>query len=494
MVDVQQLHDEGAAVITFSDHKDVNNVLEKQHLLNKTPISVYPYYVSLGTALYGKEGPPIKMPDPISVPLDPYICQFLWRKNGLTEAISSKLANYNCEITWPKPSCAEPEVILKLSSAALSEPKRSVARLIRTWNETVSTAFSHSISKYVAIKYQVSAEVWEAIKKSFVHDELLLIPSISKDILVVVGDKDVLKDVEQELKFLIEKTTREIERQKQRTEDIVVINPGDFAILQSTGLEEKIHMEFPALQVTYDSTQKIINLCGVPEEVYKVKGEILFNMHNIAKKTISIHPYIFQFLQSVDNEILSQSLFMSKQISAFYELGTDAVILKGNGAETLLKAEEEMKKELDYKSIALEDESVLEKKEWKMLTQQNYSNEAVVVTQIGSEIIVAGCSQAVGKAFEELFDFIDENTQIEKVIGGKPTVVIMYFEKEKTSVRDDLKNKGVKVDFCTQEKRRVISLSGSRREVQKGATVVEQILSSLHYKRVVINEDRKSVV
>ncbi|XP_038038196.2 protein mono-ADP-ribosyltransferase PARP14 isoform X1 [Anas platyrhynchos] len=488
VVDVQQLHDEGAAVITFSDHKDVNNVLEKQHLLNKTPISVYPYYVSLGTALYGKEGPPIKMPDPISVPLDPYICQFLWRKNGLTEAISSKLANCNCEITWPKPSCAEPEVILKLSSAALSEPKRSVARLIRTWNETVSTAFSHSISKYVAIKYQVSAEVWEAIKKSFVHDELLLIPSISKDILVVVGDKDVLKDVEQELKFLIEKTTREIERQKQRTEDIVVINPGDFAVLQSTGLEEKIHMEFPALQVTYDSTQKIINLCGVPEEVYKVKGEILFNMHNIAKKTISIHPYIFQFLQSVDNEILSQSLFMSKQISAFYELGTDAVILKGNGAETLLKAEEEMKKELDYKSIALEDESVLEKKEWKMLTQQNYSNEAVVVTQIGSEIIVAGCSQAVGKAFEELFDFIDENTQIEKVIGGKPTVVIMYFEKEKTSVRDDLKNKGVKVDFGMQGKRRVISLSGSRREVQKGATVVEQILSSLHYKRVVINE------
>ncbi|NWZ24385.1 PAR14 polymerase, partial [Asarcornis scutulata] len=488
VVDVQQLHDEGAAVITFSDHKDVNNVLEKQHLLNKTPISVYPYYVSLGTALYGKEGPPIKMPDPVSVPLDPYICQFLQRKNGLTEAISSKLANYNCEITWPKPSCAEPEVILKLSSAALSEPKRSVARLIRTWNETVSTAFSCSISKYVAIKYQVSAEVWEAIKKSFVHDELLLIPCVSKDILVLVGDKDVLKDVEQELKFLIEKTTREIERQKQRIEDIVVLNPGDFAILQSTGLEEKIHMEFPALQVTYDSTQKIINLCGVPEEVYKVRGEILVNMHKMAKKTISIHPYIFQFLQSVDNETLSQSLFMSKQISAFYELGTDAVILKGNGAKTLLKAEEEMKKELDYKSIALEDESVLEKKEWKMLTQQNYSNEAVVVTQIGSEIIVAGCSQAVGKAYEELFDFIDENTQIEKVIGGKPTVVIMYFEKEKTSVRDDLKNKGVKVDFGMQEKRRVISLSGSRREVQKGATVVEQILSSLHYKRVVINE------
>ncbi|NXK44053.1 PAR14 polymerase, partial [Chauna torquata] len=487
VVDVQQLHDEGAALITFSDPADVNNILAKQHLLNKTPISVYPYYVSLGTALYGKEGPQIKKPDPVTVPLDPYIWQFLCRKNSLIEAISSEMANCNCEITWPEHHCAEPKVTL-CPSAALSEQKRSVARLIRTWNETVSTAFSRSISKYKAIKYRVSAEVWEAIRNSFIHNELLIIPCVSKDLLVLVGDKEVLRSVEQELKLLIEKATREIEREKQRTEEIVLLSPGDFAILQSTGLEEKIHMEFPALHITYDHVQKIINLYGVPEEVYKVKGEILDNMRKMAKKTINIHPYVFQFLEHVDNETLSQSLFMSKQISAFYELGTDAVILKGNADETLLKAEEEIKKELDYKSITLEDESVLQKEEWTALTKQSCSSEAVTVTQVGSEIIVAGCCQAVAKAFEELSDFIDENTQVQKVIGGKPMAVIMYFEKEKTSVWGDLQNKGVKVDFGTQKKCKVISLSGSRREVLKGATLVEQILSSLHYKRMVINE------
>ena len=41
-----------------------------------------------------------------------------------------------------------------------------------------------------------------------------------------------------------------------------------------------------------------------------------------------------------------------------------AVLLKGNDDENLLKAEEELKKELDYKSIALEDESILQKEEW----------------------------------------------------------------------------------------------------------------------------------
>ncbi|NWY57592.1 PAR14 polymerase, partial [Chionis minor] len=487
VVDVQQLPDEDAAIITFSDHKDVTKILAKQHSLNKTPISVYPYYSSLGTALYGKEGPQVKKPDPITVPLDPHIWFYLQKNNRLIKAISCEMAKCNCVLTWPEPRCENPKVTLH-PSAALSEQKRLVFRLIKTWNENVSAAFSRSISKYKAIKCQVRAEVWEAIRNSFTHDEVLLIPCMSEDLLVLVGEEEVVKNVEQELKFLVEKVTRVIEREKQRTDEVLVMGPGEYALVQSTGLEEKIRTEFPALQITYDHLQKIINLCGVPEEVYKVKGEILDNMRKMVKKTVNIHPYIFKFLEHIDNETLSQSLFMSKQINAFYELGSEAVILKGSASEDLLKAEEEIKKELDYKSITLEDESVLQKKEWGMLTKQNCSNEDVTVIQAESQVIVAGCSQAVAKTFEELFNFIDENTEVQKIIGRKPMVVMIFFEKEKANICSDLQNKGVKVDFSTHNKCRVISLSGPRREVVKGATLVEQILSGLHYKRVVIRE------
>ncbi|KAM9010019.1 protein mono-ADP-ribosyltransferase PARP14 [Ara ararauna] len=485
--DVQQLPDEDAAIITFSDHEDVTNILAKKHSFNKTPVFVYPFYTSLGTALYGKEGPQIRKPDPIILPLDPYIYYYLLKNNRLIETISSEMAKHNCVLTWPEPCCADPKVTLR-PSATLSEQKRLVSRVIKTWDEDVSTAFSHSISKYNAIKCQVSAEVWEAIRNVFIHGEVLIIPYISKNLLVLVGEKEVVKNVEQELKLLIEKATREIEKEKKRTEETVLVSPAEYAILQSTGLEEKSHMEFPALQIICDPLQKIINLCGMPEEVYKVKGEILEKIHKMVKKRVHVHPHIFQFLEHIDNETLSQSLFMTKQISAFYELCPGAIILKGNAPEDLLKAEEEIKKELVYKSITLEDESVLQKQEWRMLTKENCSNEAVTVTHSQGQVIIAGCSQAVEKAFEELFSFIDKNTQVQKFIVGKPMAVIIFFEKEKTSVWCELQNKDVKVDFITQKKCRVISLSGPRREVLKGVTLVEQILSGLHYKRVVIRE------
>ncbi|NXB45478.1 PAR14 polymerase, partial [Leucopsar rothschildi] len=485
--DVQLLPDEDAAIITFGNQKDVTNILAKKHSLNKTPIFVYPYYTSLETALYGKEGPQIKKPDPITLPLDPYIWSYLQGDSSLIEAIDHEMAKCNCVPAWPDPVCADPKVTLH-PSAIFSERKRSVSQLAKTWKEKVSTAFSHSISKYEAIQCQVSTEVWEAIRTSFPHDEVLMIPHISKDLHVLVGEKDIVKKVEQELNLLIQKATREIEREKQRTElKVKTVKPGEYGILQITGLEEKFRTEFPDLQITYDYLQKCINLSGVPEEVYKVKGEILDHVHKMAKKTINIHPYIFQFLERIDNETLSQSLFVSKQISAFYELSAGEVILRGSDPENLLKAEEEIKKELDHKSITLDDESVLQKEEWQMLAKENCSNGAVAVTQAETQIMIAGLSEAVAKTFEELSNFIDENTQVRRVIEGKPMALIKFFEKEKVDVWAPLQEKGVKVDFVTQKICEVISLSGPKTKVLEGVSLFEKILSGLHFKRVVID-------
>ncbi|XP_062354386.1 protein mono-ADP-ribosyltransferase PARP14-like [Cinclus cinclus] len=486
-VDVQQLPDEDAAIITFGDQKDVTNILAKKHSLNKTPIFVYPYYTSLETALYGKDGPQIKKPDPITLSLDPYIWKYLQGNSSLIEAIDHEMAKCNCVPTWPDRLCADPKVTLH-PSAIFSERRRSVSQLVKAWKEKVSTAFSYSISKYEAIQCQVSTEVWEAIRNSFPHDKVLIIPHISKDLHVLVGEKEVVKKVEQELKLLIQKATREIEREKQRTElKVKTVNPGEYGILQITGLEEKFRAEFPDLQITYNHLQKCVNLSGVPEEVYKVKGEILDHVHKMAKKTINIHPYIFQFLEHIDNETLSHSLFVSKQISAFYELGAGEIILKGSDPEHLQKAEEEIKKELDHKSITLDDESVLQKEEWQMLAKENCSNGAVAVTQAETQIVIAGLSEAVAKAFEEFSNFIDENTEVQRVIEGKPMALIKFFEKEKVSDWAPLQGKGVKVDFGTQRNCEVISLSGPKTKVLEGVSLVERILSGLHFKRVVFD-------
>ncbi|KAK9410545.1 polyADP-ribose polymerase PARP14 [Crotalus adamanteus] len=63
---------DNSAIITFHDSKVVATILQRKHCLMNVPVSVYPYYKSLGAAVYGKERLQIKMPDPFPVSVDPY--------------------------------------------------------------------------------------------------------------------------------------------------------------------------------------------------------------------------------------------------------------------------------------------------------------------------------------------------------------------------------------------------------------------------------------
>ncbi|XP_067405693.1 protein mono-ADP-ribosyltransferase PARP14-like [Emydura macquarii macquarii] len=488
--DVQQLPEENSAIITFHDHEDVKTVLAKQHSLNKVPISVYPYYSLLGTALYGKERPQIKMPEPVITSLDPYIWQFLQRDNRLIQEINHEMADCKCELIWPQPKCENPAITL-CPSNALSK-QRFMIRVIKTWNEDVSKKFSCVMSKFKAVKCAINSVVWEATRNSLVKDGVLIIPDIPKKMVVLVGDAEIMGGAEQELKEIIENARKEIEREKQSIEQTVSVHPGKYTVLRSTGLEENVHKEYPSLRISYDALAKSINLRGVAAEVFKVKSDILEKVHSMAQKSINIHPYIFQFLQHVDNETLSQSLFTSNQINAFYELGTDNIILIAGSPGVLLEAEEEMKKDLTYKCIDVEDKSVLRKREWKELTNDLYKahncSKEIIIDELENQIVIAGYFRAVAEAYQQLFDFIDRHTQVQKVIIAKSVAVVRFVEKEKSSIWLELKKKDVKIEFGTQGKHKGISVSGPRVEVLQVVTKIEQILSSLHSKNVVIDK------
>ncbi|KYO18144.1 poly [ADP-ribose] polymerase 14 isoform A [Alligator mississippiensis] len=358
--DVQQLPEDNAALVTFRDSEDVNTVLRKQHSLNQVPISVYPYHSSLGTALYGKEGPPIKKPEPIKMSLNPHIWKFLQGDQKLIQKINRNMADCNCDITWPLPNCGNPQIVLSFSNA-LSSHKRLMAQVIKTWNKDVSAKFSSSISEYKTAEYKISSEVWEAIRNSVKRDQVLIIPDISKEMVVLVGGKEIMKDTEPEMSLLIEKATKKIEREKNVTEEKVSIASGEYAVLNTSRLED-VYKEYPSMKITYDPSSKKLSLFGVAEDVYKIKGEILEKVHGLEKKAIPMHPYICQFLQHVDNEAVSRSLFVSNQISAFYELDDEVLMLIGASPEALQKAEEVMVRNLAYKCIELEDHGGVEQK------------------------------------------------------------------------------------------------------------------------------------
>ncbi|XP_027534842.1 poly [ADP-ribose] polymerase 14 [Neopelma chrysocephalum] len=490
--DVQLFPEENSAIITFCDRKDVKMVLEKQHLLEQTLISVHPYYHSLGTALYGGERPTIKMPDPIGVPLDPYVWQFLRSHDKLIQGINQEMAVCHCELKWPQADPANPNVTL-CPSSSLSEQNKAMIKLIKTWKQDASEEFSSIMAHYTAIKCKVKSADWGDVKNRLLEDVSLIITDISEDVVAIAGSRAAVESAEKEVRECMEKAMKQSEREKQSIEISVGVVPGKYAVLHNAGLEENIHKEYPCLKIFYDEKKEAVQLRGLPAEVYKIKADLLEKVSSMPHTSVSIDPHVFQYLQGLDNKKMSDILFLQKKINTFYELKEDTVWLYGDTPTELLEAEKQIKTSLESKCINVEDDEVMRKEQWKKLLvslHKTYSSsqETVITEQsVGKEnkVIIAGFSKAVTEVYQKLNDFIDKNTLVEKVIPAN-SVVVEFIEKEKSGAYCELRKKSVTVRFDI--KTPCISLRGPRAEVPEAVNMFEKLVSSLYSKNVPIDK------
>ncbi|XP_070813176.1 protein mono-ADP-ribosyltransferase PARP14-like [Pituophis catenifer annectens] len=496
VIDIQMLPTEDSALVTFGDSQAALTALKKQHSLNGQSVLVYPFYSSLETVLYGKEKPQIKMPESISIPLNPYIWQFLQGNYKLIQEVEKEMANYFCELIWPLAICEQPKVVLS-PSATLAKQGTSIKELVRSWKDKVSVEFACILSKFRTVKCKIIPEKWETIKNNLLKN-VLAVPDDSKNCVTLAGFLLTVDSVEKELREYMECLTKDAEIARQTLQQTLSISPVKYKVLQQILLEENIYEEITGQKWCYDATAKQLQLNGIATEVYKMKSDLLEKMVRIGEKNVKIHPSIFQFLQCVDSDKVSGSLFRANKINAAYELTHDSIALVGYCPEGLLKAEEQIKKCLTHERIILKDQELIHRKQWKELIKHlqklnNSVEESVIIDDWvdfdgDTKIIVAGYTNVVADVYHQLSDFVERNTHMHTVIPAKSVAMVQFIEEEKQKVWCDLSKKGLKINFGILPKQKNIVLSGPKVVVTEAAVMVEQMLSSLYSANVVFDK------
>ncbi|XP_068921019.1 protein mono-ADP-ribosyltransferase PARP14-like [Petaurus breviceps papuanus] len=490
---VQYFPEENSALIEFDAYKVLDTILTNKLLFNNSPISIFPYYPTLGTAVYGKSKPPVKLPEPLTVPIEPYLLKFLQKDDQVIGAINSTMERDHCELTWPQPNCKESEIThsakITLSPSATLISQRTKSHKVKTWSEDVSKRFSCLMSEYHVTKYNVNQAVWEAIRDSLENENILTEFDTLQETVIIAGRQKDVQRTKPQIETLIERATQKIEREKQSIKENLTMCPGRFFILHNNRLEETLHKEYPELEVTYDALTRSICLTGLARDVYKGKSEILEKLQNLAQKPLHFPPQIIQFLQQVNCETFSESLFKDENIPAVYEIEGEVVMLIGSSPQVLSEAEKYMKKALDFKCINIVDSGILNDFQWKTLTgnlnkKYNCSSKTVIIEQqnsdTGVKIIIAGCVSPVCESYRKLDEFIEKNTKVQELVSVKSLAVIQYIKEENKQIWKKLNKKNVKVTFKTLANQRGISLSGPKGEVMKGVAVVKQTLDSIH--------------
>ncbi|EGV96420.1 protein mono-ADP-ribosyltransferase PARP14 [Cricetulus griseus] len=484
---VECFPEESSALVEFVDSKVLDTIMAKKHSFNKMPLSVFPYYPSLGTALYGEEKPLVKLPASFQESLGLPLWKFFQKNNHLIEEINDKMRCCHCELMW-----SEINGTLTIRPAATLASHRPS---IKTWQRDASKALSAIRSKYEVKLFEVYSPVWDIIRHELRDDRILI--EFDKDCLTLAGKSEDVQDIGQKIKELIDSTTEKVRKEEQSLKEKVAISPGKHFLLEHSGFLEDLSKDYPEMEIHYDAATQ--NLCfkGFHVDVYKVKCDIQEKVYSMSQKEVRVPSEVFMFLQQVNSQEFSKTLFEAQKILATYELKGTALLLTACSLRALAEAEKQVADALSYKLIEVEDKEVLTGNVWKKKIhplQKRYNSTATIIIKneltsgTPAEVIIAGCVREVNEIYDQLFEFLENNMKIERLFEVEPSLIIDYVKTDKKLFWPKIKKANVQASFKLEDEPKGILLTGSKSKVLECMNMVKQIQDSACIKRFQIDK------
>ncbi|XP_026865825.2 poly(ADP-ribose) polymerase family member 14-related sequence 1 [Electrophorus electricus] len=475
--DVEILEDEQSAIITFCDHTAVNTVLKAQHQIKKHPIRVYPYYASLGTALYGRERPTLKLPETFIQNIDKSIWKYLQENQRSLDLLMEYMSKHWCQLDLG-------------DTAVRISPHRSLLcqgvqtrKLLQMWKEKASAEFTSAMSKYKALEIPLQRDAWvelaTEVPKILESEPVTLVLHKDQGTIIMAGLVEDVCRTANIVKNIVDTTTQRIQREIGSVTDELLMDPSIYEIIMLSGLKQNLKVIFPELDVNYHKQSQKITLYGLKQEVLESKNKILQEIVSLHQRMVELKPSILEFLCKGTREELNRNLFLSKGISASLEIKENHAWLFAKTEKSLSDSEEQLTALLCCKHLDVEDPTVLRREEWHNLVANlnitfNSKELAVVINTSDNQVEVSGFVQPVLLVQEQLSEYINNNSLITETFMTEKIIVRFIQEHKKENWFDNVKN-NVNVDF----KDNTISLYGPRIYVSQCKPLFEDLLSSV---------------
>lgn len=477
--------EEQSAVITFKDLRAVQKIMKKKHHIRGEELKVYPFYKSLGTALYGKDKPPLKLPAAISEPIDVAVWRYLNDNQSAAEAILSDLAKHFCRLNLQQST-------VRLSPLPALLQQKDANAIIKEWTDTVKSAFAKAVSKFKSLKLQLEPDVWEEseekIKQALLNEDVVVVPNKAKCVLSVAGLVDDINRLEQTLKEIVNEIVKRVQRKKSTITQEIKVSPSLFHILSQDGLQDKLLQVHPELKMSFRKESADLIVTGLADEILSVKSILFEEMLALKRQNLEVDTFVLDMLKDEQEEELTNALLTSHRINAAFEIKAHRVQLLAVSDRDLNDAADHLGKLLISQYIDVEDSNVLVKPEWQHLIRQleNANSELCRKIRIqtkGQQVVVSGIKDIVIRISSKLDDYLRQNAQVEEVVVVKPNSIVEYIKKHNTTWLEQVADKVV-----VSYRKEAICLSGSRVNVVDCKTSVKDLVSSVYFESLKVSK------
>lgn len=455
----------------------VQRILKKKHRIKQEEIGVYPFYKSLGTALYGKDKPSLKLPADTSVTTDDAILRYLNCNQPAAGTIHSDLAKHFCKVNF-----GQSTVVLSPVSSLLHQKEAKV--MIKEWRDTVKSAFAQAMSKFRSLKFNPESEAWqeseEKLRQMLEKDDVVVMSDKASGVLSVVGLVDHVNRLEKTLSEVLNKIAKRVQREKSSVTQEIKVSPSTFHILCQDGLRDKLLQVYPELKMSFRKDSPDLTVTGLRDEILAANKVIYDAMFALKRQNLETDNFVLDLLKDEEQEELTNALLISKGINAAFEITTNRVQLLAVSDRDLNGAEDHLARLLISKYIDVEDSNVLQKPAWQDLVSQlekasSKSCRKIRINTTGRQVVVSGYRESVIKVSSELDEFLMQNAHVEEAIVVNYNAIVEYIKLD-TSRLKQVEDK-VQVSY----KKDSICLSGSRADVAECKTLVKDLVSSVFF-------------
>lgn len=451
--------------------------MKKKHHIKQKEIRVYPFYKSLGTALYGKDKPPLRLPAAVSETIDTALWRYLGERQSAAETIQSDLAKHFCNLNLNKSTVC-------LSPVASLLHQKDAKALIKEWKDTVKSEFAQALAEYKSLKFHPESDAWEEseaeIRQMLQKEDVVVVPDKATGVLAVAGHVDHVSRLEKTLSEVINKIVQRVQRKKNSKTQDIKVSPSIFHILCQDGLKDNLLKVYPELKMSFRKGCPDLTVIGLNDEILAANKFILNATLALKRQNLEIDKFVFDLLRYEDQEELTNGLLISKGINAAFDIGDNRIQLLAVSDRDLTDAEEQVKKLLICPRIDVEDSNVLKKPGWQHLVSQvenvnSKSCRKVKIHTTNQQVVVCGYRDNVQKVRSELHEFLTQNAYVEEKVDVKHNVIIKYIQKDPSSLEqmEDKVAVTLEKDF--------ICLSGSRADVTDCKNIVDDLLSSVFF-------------
>ncbi|XP_034416748.1 poly(ADP-ribose) polymerase family member 14-related sequence 1 isoform X2 [Cyclopterus lumpus] len=469
---------EQSVIITFEDYTAVHKIMKKKHRIKGEEVIVYPFYKSLGTALYGKDTPSLKLPAAVAESVDDAVWRYLNDNQSAAETIHSQMAKDFCSVNLEQSG-----VYLSPLSSLLQQKEAKV--IVKKWRDTVKSTFAQALSKFKSLKLQPESEVWEEseekIRETLLAEDVVVVPDKVSGVLSVAGLEADVSRLEPTLYEVVNRIAKRVHREKSSVTQAIQMVPSIYHILSQGGLQDKLLQVYPELKISFRKEAGDLKVTGFMEEISAASSVIYNAMIALKRQNLEMDKYVLDWLKEDQQEELTNDLLTSEGINAAFEINAHTVQLVAASNGDLNDAEIHLKRLLISQNIDVEDRNALAKPEWQDLVSQfkNADNKSCMRIKIhtaGQQVVVSGHKDSVKTVSNELDDFLTQNAQVEETVVVKTNTIVEYIEKLDTSWLEPVEDKVV-----VSYRKEAISLSGSRGDVAKCKDLVDNLVSSVFF-------------